>query len=54
MVRTGGFVRLSNFLLFQISFTELFFLKKMWPDLTNLDLKNVINKFQKIDRKFGQ
>lgn len=54
IVRTGGFARLSNFLLFQISFTELFFLKKMWPDLTNLDLNNIIKKFKKIDRKFGK
>ena len=54
IVRTGGFARLSNFLLFQISFTELFFLKKMWPDLTNLDLNNIIKKFEKIDRKFGK
>ena len=54
MIRTGGFSRLSNFLLFQVSFTELFFLKKMWPDLSNLDLKKIIKKFIKIDRKFGQ
>ena len=54
MVRTGGFARLSNFLLFQISFTELFFLKKMWPDLTNLDIENIIKKFERIERKFGK
>ena len=53
LIRTGGFKRISNFNLFQISFTELFFLKKLWPDFSNNDLDKIVNKYFKIDRKFG-
>ena len=53
LIRTGGFKRLSNFILFQISFTELFFLKKLWPDINNTDLDKIINKYYLTDRKFG-
>ena len=41
-------------MLYQLSFTELFFLKKLWPDLKNRDVKKIINKFKKIKRKFGK
>ena len=54
LIRTGGFNRLSNFLLYQISFTELFFLKKLWPDLNSTDIKKIISNFRKIKRKFGK
>ena len=54
LIRSGGYVRLSNFMLFQISFTELFFLKKLWPDLSTKDVKKIINKFNVIERKFGK
>ena len=54
LIRSGGYVRLSNFMLFQLSFTELFFLKKLWPDLTVKDVKKIINKFSVIERKFGK
>ena len=53
LIRTGGFKRLSNFILYQISFTELFFLKKLWPDINNTDLDKIINKYYLTDRKFG-
>ena len=54
LIRTGGFRRISNFLLYQIAFTELFFLNKLWPDLSNADIKKIISQFNKIDRKFGK
>ena len=54
LIRTGGFRRISNFLLYQLAFTELFFLKKLWPDLTNADIKKIILQFYKIERKFGK
>ena len=53
LIRTGGFQRISDFFLFQISFTELFFIKKLWPEIQKMDIKNIINKFQNIERKFG-
>lgn len=54
LIRSGGYSRLSNFMLYQIAFTELFFLKKLWPDLTNKDLNNIFNKFKNIKRNFGK
>ena len=53
LIRTGGYQRLSNFLLWQMAYTELFFLKKLWPDFNSQDLKKVINKFKKSQRNFG-
>ena len=53
LIRTGGYHRISNFMLYQLSFTDFFFLKKLWPDLKKNDVKNIINKFKKIKRKFG-
>lgn len=54
LIRTGGFKRISNFLLYQLAFTEFFFLKKLWPDLLPRDIKKIINQFNKIERKFGK
>ena len=54
LIRTGGYRRLSNFMLYQLAFTELFFLNKLWPDLNNNDLDNIFIKFHKIKRKFGK
>lgn len=54
LIRTGGFKRISNFMLYQIAFTELYFLKKLWPDFNNTDLKKIISNYYKIDRKFGK
>ncbi len=53
LIRTGGNQRLSNFMLWQLAYTELFFLKKLWPDLNSIDLKNIIKKFKKIKRNYG-
>ena len=53
LIRTGGYQRLSDFLLFNISFTELFFTKKLWPDLKYNHVLRIINKFNNIERKFG-
>ena len=54
LIRTGGYNRLSNFLLWQLAYTEIFFLKKLWPDFNNKDLINIIKKFQTIKRNFGK
>ena len=54
LIRSGGYSRLSNFMLYQLSFTELFFIKKLWPDITNKDIVKIIEKFHSIDRKFGK
>ena len=53
LVRTGGFRRLSDFLIYQSSFTELFFLKKLWPDLNKKDVSKIFSKYYSIERKFG-
>ena len=53
LVRTGGFQRLSNFLLWQLAYTELFFLKKLWPDFNSKDLLGIIKKYKNIKRNYG-
>ena len=53
LIRTGGYQRLSNFLLWQLAYTELFFLKKLWPDFNSNDLSNIIKKYRKINRNYG-
>ena len=53
LVRTGGQKRLSNFMLWQLAYSEIFFLDKLWPDFTKNDLKKVIKKYHKIKRNFG-
>ena len=53
LIRTGGKFRLSNFMLWQLAYTELFFLKKLWPDFNSLDLKKIIFKYKNIKRNFG-
>jgi len=54
LIRTGGTKRLSNFLLWQLAYAEIFFLDKLWPDFNENDFKNIINKFNKIKRNFGR
>ena len=54
LIRTGGHQRLSNFLLWQMAYTELFFLNKLWPDFNSNDLKNIIKKYKKSKRNFGR
>jgi undecaprenyl diphosphate synthase len=53
LIRTGGEKRLSNFLLWQLSYAELFFIEKSWPDFNFLDLKKIVNRFLGIKRRFG-
>ena len=53
LIRTGGFKRLSDFFLYQVSFTELFFTNTLWPDLKKSNIKKFIKQFNEIDRKFG-
>ena len=53
LIRTGGAKRLSNFLLWQIAYTEIFFIDKLWPDFGKNDFNKIIKKFNKIKRNFG-
>ena len=53
LIRTGGYQRLSNFMLWQLAYTELFFIKKLWPDFNSKDLKKILIKYSKIKRNFG-
>ncbi len=53
LIRTGSQRRLSNFLLWQLAYAEIFFVKKMWPDFNNNDFRKILNKFNKIKRNFG-
>ena len=53
LIRTGNTNRLSNFLLWQLQYSEIFFEKKLWPDFTKKDFFRIINKFNKIKRNFG-
>ena len=53
LIRTGGKKRLSNFLLWQLAYTELFFLDKLWPEFNEIDLKKIIKKYHQIKRNFG-
>ncbi len=54
LIRTGNTQRLSNFLLWQVAYTEIFFEKKLWPDFKNEDLNKIINRFYNIKRNFGK
>ena len=53
LVRTGNTKRLSNFLLWQISYTEIFFSNKLWPDFDEKDFIKIIKQYKKIKRNFG-
>ena len=53
LIRTGNRFRLSNFLLWQISYTEIFFVKKLWPDFNKNDFNKIIFEFKKMRRNFG-
>ena len=54
MIRTGNTQRLSNFLLWQLAYTEIFFIDKLWPDFNENDFNKIISKFHKIKRNFGK
>ena len=53
LIRTGDTHRLSNFLLWQLSYTEIFFEKKLWPDFKGKDFNKILNKFKNVKRNFG-
>lgn len=53
LIRTSGEFRISNFLLWQISYSELYFTKKMWPDFGKEDLEKAVSAYQKRERRFG-
>ena len=53
LIRTGNTKRLSNFLLWQLSYTEIFFEKKLWPDFKKEDFLRIIKKYKKIKRNYG-
>ena len=53
LIRTGNTKRLSNFLLWQLAYAEIFFEKKLWPDFNEKDYIRIINRFRKIKRNFG-
>ena len=53
LIRTGSTQRLSNFLLWQLSYTELFFEKKLWPNFKKNDYKKILNNYKKLKRNFG-
>tara|TARA_Y100000590_G_scaffold69164_1_gene75452 strand:+ start:2597 stop:3274 length:678 start_codon:yes stop_codon:yes gene_type:complete len=54
LIRTGGTKRLSNFLLWQLAYTEIFFIDKLWPDFNEIDFNRIVKKFFKIKRNFGR
>ena len=54
LIRTGGTKRLSNFLLWQLAYTEIFFLDKLWPDFNEKDFNKILVRFNKIKRTFGK
>ena len=53
LIRTGNTNRISNFLIWQSIYTEIFFEKKMWPDFNENDFNKIINNFKNINRNFG-
>ena len=54
LIRTGNTQRLSNFLLWQLAYTEIFFEKKLWPDFNEKDFSKILHKYKKIRRNFGR
>ena len=54
LIRTGNTNRLSNFMLWQLAYSEIFFEKKLWPDFTTEDYNKILNRFKKTKRNFGK
>ena len=54
LIRTSGEMRISNFLLWQISYSEIYITEKLWPDFGKKDLKKAIDEYQKRERRFGK
>ena len=53
LIRTGGQKRLSNFMLWQLAYTEMYFIDKLWPDFNSNDLKKIIKNYKNIKRNYG-
>ena len=53
LIRTGGHKRLSNFIMYNLTYTELFFTETLWPDFSEKEFDSIINMYLKIDRKYG-
>ncbi len=53
LIRTGGYQRLSNFIMYNLTYTELFFTKTLWPDFSEKEFQLIIDQFFKINRKYG-
>ena len=53
LIRTGGHKRLSNFMLWQLAYSEIYFLDKLWPDFNKKDLQKIVNNYKKTKRNFG-
>lgn len=53
LIRTGGHKRLSNFMLWQLAYSEIYFLDKLWPDFNNKDFRKIINNFLNVKRNYG-
>ena len=54
LIRTGNTTRLSNFLLWQLAYSEIYFVKKLWPDFTTQDYSKIIKKFKITQRNYGK
>ena len=53
LIRTGNTNRLSNFLLWQLAYSEIYFVKKLWPDFSTKDYNKILNNFRNLKRNFG-
>ena len=54
LIRTGNTHRLSNFMLWQLAYSEIYFEKKLWPDFTIKDYNKILMKFKRTKRNFGK
>ena len=53
LIRTGGYKRLSNFIMYNLTYTEFFFVETLWPDFSEEEFDSIIRQYLKIDRKYG-
>ena len=53
LIRTGGHKRLSNFMLWQLAYTEIYFIDKLWPDFNSKDFERIVKNFKKVKRNYG-
>ena len=53
LIRTGGEKRLSNFIMYNLTYTEIFFINTLWPDFDNHELQKIIDNYKNISRRYG-